>query len=191
MIGFFTIDSFENPTDSAGFQTRANVSNKMDMNLKGVLYLPPYLRKSQCNISEGDSVFGIIDDVSGLGAAICGIDGSDFQYFFDADIQIKQNISIIGNAAIGGNSTVNGDSDVSGNVTASGNVTSNDCRITIAAMQIPNPNWTDDGSQTDPDSHGNPRYILKPAAVSSLAQHTHTCAAPGSPTTPPIPTPIV
>lgn len=94
MIGFFIIDSFENPTDSAGFQTRANVSNKMDMNLKGVLYLPPYLRKSQCNISEGDSVFGIIDDVSGLGAAICGIDGADFQYFFDADVSIKKSLSV-------------------------------------------------------------------------------------------------
>lgn len=190
MIGYFIVESFTGTTDGANSQTQINASNKMDMNIKCILFLPPYLRKTQCYISEGDTVFGIVDDVSGLGVALCGIDAADFGYFFDADIQVKQNLSITGNAAVGGNSTVNGNSAISGDSTISGNVTAQDCRITIAAMQIQNPNWADDGSQTDPDSHGNPRYITKPAAVSSLAQHTHTCAAPGSPTTPPIPTPI-
>ena len=191
MIGYFVIDSFINETDNAGFSTKVNVSSAMDMNLKYILFLPPYLRKVSCDISEGDKVFGVADDTSGLGVALCGLDGADFGYFFDTDIQIKQNLSITGNAAVGGDSTVNGNSAISGNSTVSGNVTAQDCRITIAAIQIPNPNWVDDGNQTDPDSHGNPRYITKPAAVSSLAQHTHTCAAPGSPTTPPIPTPVV
>ena len=94
MIGYFIVDSFCSDADSRGFETRIGVSNKMDMNLKAELFLPPYLRKAQCEISVGDMVFGIVDDTSGLGVALCGFDGSDFGYFFDSDIQIKKSLTV-------------------------------------------------------------------------------------------------
>lgn len=94
MIGYFVIDSFINKNDSSGFSTMVDVSSKMDMNLKYKLFLPPYLRKAQCAISEGDSVFGVADDNTGLGVALCGFDGSDFGYFFDADINIKKSLTV-------------------------------------------------------------------------------------------------
>ena len=189
MFGFFKVTELtgEDAQDTAFI---AKVESQMNASIKGTLYLPPYLRPNQCNIAEGSVVWGCLDEVTGRGCAMFGKDDADFGYFYDANIQIRQNLSVTGNAAIGGDSSVNGNSAVSGNMTAGGNVTAVDCRITIAALQVPNPDWVDDGNQTDPDAHGEPRYNTVPAAVSSLAQHTHTCAAPGSPTTPPIPTPI-
>lgn len=124
MIGYFIIDSFLSPKDSAGFETRANVSNKMDMNFKGVLYLPPYLRKSQSNISEGDSVFAIIDDVSGIGAAICGIDDADFGYFFDADINIKQKL------------VVDKDTEIKDKLNVSNNITSTSGDVMAGSISL-------------------------------------------------------
>lgn len=94
MIGYFIIDGFIDKNDASGFSTMADVSSKMDMNLKYKLFLPPYLRKSQCDIAEGDTVFGIADDNSGLGVAVCGFDGSDFGYFFDSDIKIKKSLTV-------------------------------------------------------------------------------------------------
>ena len=108
MIGYFIVEGFTGETDSAGFETQIKVSNQMDMNLKGVLFLPPYLRKGQCNISEGDKVFGIVDDTSGLGVAVCGLSNSDFGYFFDANIQIKQKLTV--------ESTITCNADVTANV---------------------------------------------------------------------------
>ena len=94
MIGFFIIDHFSGSQDAAGFYTSAWCLSKMDMNLGAKLFLPPYLRQSQCAISEGDTVFGIADDVSGLGVALYGEGNADFGYFFDADIEIKQKLTV-------------------------------------------------------------------------------------------------
>lgn len=94
MIGFFIVESFGGDTDAAGFNTQIKASNKMDMNIKNILFLPPYLRKSQCNINIGDTVFGIVDDVTGLGFAVFGAGEADFQYFFDADVTIKQKLTV-------------------------------------------------------------------------------------------------
>lgn len=94
MIGFFIVEKFIGDDDVAGFKTAAWCSSKMDMNLKVKLYLPPYLRKSQCGIDIGDSVFGICDDVTGLGAAIFGERSADFGYFFNADIGIKKGLMV-------------------------------------------------------------------------------------------------
>ena len=108
-----------------------------------------------------------MDDVSGFGFAAIGRDGADFGYFFDSDLQIKKNVVIDGAASIGDSASVGADLSVSGNATAGGNVTGKDCRIAIA--------------QGDPSL---------PSVVTSLATHTHNCTAPGTPSGPPIPTPI-
>jgi hypothetical protein len=39
----------------------------------------------------------------------------------------------------------------------------------IVDAEVPNPAWVDDGSQTDPDTSGEPRYIIQARAKSSLA----------------------
>jgi hypothetical protein len=74
MIGFFIVQGFGSQTDGQGFETTIDVAVKYDMNIKGTLYLPPHLRKSQCEIGVGSEVFGVMDDVSGLGCAMYGVD---------------------------------------------------------------------------------------------------------------------
>lgn len=94
MIGYYIVEGFTGQKDSAGYDTQIKAANKMDMNIKNILYLPPYLRKSQCNISIGDTVFGIVDDVTGIGCALFGENSADFKYFFDADVTIKKNLTV-------------------------------------------------------------------------------------------------
>ena len=64
------------------------------MNIHVNLYLPPYLRKSQCNIGIGDVVFGVVDDVTGIGFAVFGEGNADYQYFIDADVMIKKSLTV-------------------------------------------------------------------------------------------------
>ena len=89
MIGFFVVESFAGDNDSAGYKTQIKAANRMDMNIHVNLYLPPYLRRSQCNIGVGDVVFGIVDDVTGIGFAVFGEGNADYQYFIDADEIVK------------------------------------------------------------------------------------------------------
>ena len=94
MIGFFIIKSFDTQKDSAGAEVMARVKSQMDHRIEGELYLPPYLRRNQSNISENSVVFGVLDDISGFGAAICGIDGADYGYFLNADLNIKKSLIV-------------------------------------------------------------------------------------------------
>lgn len=94
MIGYFIVKSFTGAKDSAGFDTAIIGANKMDMNITATLYLPPYLRKSQCNIGVGDTVFGIVDDITGIGCALFGENSADFQYFIDADLSVKKGLTV-------------------------------------------------------------------------------------------------
>lgn len=94
MIGYWIVERFEGDKDTAGYYTAVWCASKMDMNLKARLFLPPYLRQSQCGISEGDTLFGIADDVTGIGAALFGEGTADFQYFFNADIQINKTLTV-------------------------------------------------------------------------------------------------
>lgn len=196
-IGFYVVEELTGE-DAQGAAFMAKVKSKMNAGIRGTLFLPPYLRPNQCNIAADSVLFGCLDEVTGRGFAIFGQEDADYQYFMDASLQIKQNLSVVGNAAIGGdasvggNESVSGDSQVSGNVTATGNVTGADCRVTLAGgtFTVPNPEWVDDGAQTDPDAQGHPRYIEQYIAgmVSSLANHTHTCAV--GPTSTPVPVPL-
>lgn len=94
MIGYWIVEKFTGSQDAQGYDTSAWCASKMDMNLKATLFLPPYIRKSQCNIGIGDTVFGISDDTSGLGVALVGEGSADFQYFFDADILVKKKLDV-------------------------------------------------------------------------------------------------
>lgn len=94
MIGFFIVESFCGEADAAGYKTQIKAANKMDMNIKNILFLPPYLRKSQCNINIGDTVFGVVDDVTGLGFAVFGTGEADYQYFIDADVTVKKSLTV-------------------------------------------------------------------------------------------------
>ena len=96
MIGFWIVEKFIGSDDAAGCKTQIRASNKMDMNIKSDLYLPPYMRKSQSDISVGDTVFAIVDDTTGLGAALFGVGSADFGYFFDADVKIKKSLDVDG-----------------------------------------------------------------------------------------------
>jgi ribonucleotide reductase alpha subunit len=95
MIGYFKIKSLSD-TDSASAYRQATVESTMDSGIEGTLFLPPYLRQNQCTINTGSIVFGVLDDVSGLGVALYGKD-CDFGYFFDADILIKKNLTVTNN----------------------------------------------------------------------------------------------
>lgn len=94
MIGFFVVEAFAGDNDSAGYKTQIKAANRMDMNIHVNLYLPPYLRKSQCNIGIGDVVFGVVDDVTGIGFAVFGEGNADYQYFVDADVTIKKSLTV-------------------------------------------------------------------------------------------------
>ena len=73
ICGIFIVDSLKDK-DSEGFERVARAHNSMDEGLQADLYLPPALRPSQCGIKSGSKVFAIADEVSGLGAALYGID---------------------------------------------------------------------------------------------------------------------
>lgn len=94
MIGFFIVEAFAGDNDSAGYKTQIKAANRMDMNIHVNLYLPPYLRRSQCNIGIGDVVFGVVDDVTGIGFAVFGEGNADYQYFIDADVTVKKSLTV-------------------------------------------------------------------------------------------------
>lgn len=96
MIGYFRINRLGGE-DDAGSAISADVSSQMDPGIEGTLYLPPYLRPAQCGIHTGSVVYGVMDDVTGIGVALMGMDDADFGYFFDADIQIKKNLEVAEN----------------------------------------------------------------------------------------------
>lgn len=96
MIGFWIVEKFDGDDDSAGFKTVVRAHNSMNDAIKALLFLPPYMRRSQCNISIGSKVFGVSDDATGFGAAICGVGDADFGYFFDAEMRIKKDLKVTG-----------------------------------------------------------------------------------------------
>lgn len=100
MIGFFTIVEFMGDEDAAGFNVQAKVKSQMNENIIGILWLPPHLRQGQSNIDMDSTVWGIMDEVSGLGCAMIGIGDADFGYFYDADIQVKKKFTVDGATAL-------------------------------------------------------------------------------------------
>ena len=95
MFGFFVLKSLDGK-DAQGASFLAKVESQMTPGIRGTLFLPPYLRPNQCNIAAGSVVWGCLDEVTGRGFAMFGKDGADFQYFFDADIQVKKTLTVNG-----------------------------------------------------------------------------------------------
>lgn len=122
MIGYFIIQSFDAKQDSAGAKVGANVKSQMDNNITGFLFLPPYLRQNQSNIKIGSVVFGVLDDVSGIGAALCGVDDSDFGYFLNADYTIKKALNVGETIEAQSNIKSNSGDVIAGNITLKGHV---------------------------------------------------------------------
>lgn len=90
--GFFKVVKLEDG-DAQGFERVALCQNLMEEGMTSKLYLPPFLRKSECAIAEGSKVWGISDTVSGLGVALYGTD-CDFEYWSDADLTFKQTLTV-------------------------------------------------------------------------------------------------
>lgn len=122
MIGYFIIQSFDTKQDSSGAKVGANVKSQMDNSITGYLFLPPYLRQNQSNIKIGSVVFGVLDDISGLGAALCGVDDSDFGYFLNADYTIKKALNVGETIKAQSNITSNAGDVIAGDITLKGHV---------------------------------------------------------------------
>ena len=90
--GFFKVLKLEDG-DAQGFERVALCQNLMEDGMTSRLYLPPFLRKSECAIAEGSKVWGISDTVSGLGVALYGTD-CDCEYWSDADWNFKQTLTV-------------------------------------------------------------------------------------------------
>ena len=93
MFGLWKVTALSD-ADSAGAERIADVVSCMNENIEGSLYLPPYLRPNQCGIAAGSVVVGYVDNVTGKGAAFCGIDDADYGYFMDADVLFKQKVDV-------------------------------------------------------------------------------------------------
>lgn len=94
MIGFFKILSFLDDKDAAGVSRLAHCASVMDGRIECDLYLPPYIRATQCNVTVGATVLGVVDDTTGIGCAMYGEGAADFGYFFDSDIHIKNKLTV-------------------------------------------------------------------------------------------------
>ena len=114
MIGYFKILQLEG-SDAAGSAVTAQVESVMDDGILGTLYLPPYLRPTQCGIAQGSIVWGIMDDTSGIGCALWGQD-CDFDYTVRADLHLTKSLQIDGDTTSqsGSFTTTTGDVVVQG-----------------------------------------------------------------------------
>ncbi len=100
MIGYFTVIELIGDDDAAGFKVQAKVKSQMNENIIGVMWLPPHIRQGQSNIDADSTVWGILDEVSGVGCAMMGVGDADFGYFYDADIQVKKKLTVDGETAL-------------------------------------------------------------------------------------------
>lgn len=94
MFGIYIVISLEGAKDKAGFYTIAKVRNRMNGDIQGRLYLPPYMRQGESNIDTDSEIVGFLDITTGFGFAVVGLDDADFQYFYDADINIKKKLTV-------------------------------------------------------------------------------------------------
>lgn len=93
MIGTFIIKKFKNARE---VQAVSDMNNDIAVSL----YLPPLNRQNTSDIATGDKVFGVVDDVSGVGAVLFAID-HDFANRFDYDINVKGKITASGDVKSG------------------------------------------------------------------------------------------
>ena len=88
MIGVFIVEKFLDGR-------RVKAKSKLAPDVHGVFYLPPLNRKDTSDIAVDDEFFGVMDDVSGLGALLCAID-HDFKGRFDYDLTVRASVQVTG-----------------------------------------------------------------------------------------------
>lgn len=93
MIGYFVIDKFIEPNMVEAHSAR-------DTAISGEFYLPPLNRQDTSNIAIYDQFFGILDEISGIGALLCAID-NDFSGRFDYALTVNADISATGDVTAG------------------------------------------------------------------------------------------
>ena len=101
MIGVFIIEKFFD-------KRRIKAKSKLAPDVHGVFYLPPLNRKDTSDIAVDDEFFGVMDDVSGLGALLCAID-HDFKGRFDYDLTVRASIKTTGDVKTDGDVKATGD----------------------------------------------------------------------------------
>ena len=101
MIGVFRIEKFID-------KKRVKAKSKLAPDVHGVFFLPPLNRKDTSDIAVDDEFFGVLDDVSGLGALLCAID-HDFKGRFDYDLTVRASIKTTGDVKTDGDVKATGD----------------------------------------------------------------------------------
>ena len=101
MIGVFSIEKFLD-------KRRVKAKSKLAPDVHGVFFLPPLNRKDTSDIAVDDEFFGVMDDVSGLGALLCAID-HDFKGRFDYDLTVRASIKTTGDVKTDGDVKATGD----------------------------------------------------------------------------------
>lgn len=94
MIGVFIVEKFLD-------KRRVKAKSKLAPDVHGVFYLPPLNRKDTSDIAVDDEFFGVMDDVSGLGALLCAID-HDFKGRFDYDLTVRASVQVTGDVKTDG-----------------------------------------------------------------------------------------
>ena len=110
MIGVFILEKLID-------KRRAKEKSKLAPDVHGVFYLPPLNRKDTSDIAVDDEFFGVMDDVSGLGALLCAID-HDFKGRFDYDLTVRASVKVTGDVKADGNVQATGDVRATGDVQA-------------------------------------------------------------------------
>ena len=101
MIGVFILEKFLD-------KRRVKAKSKLAPDVHGVFYLPPLNRKDTSDIAVDDEFFGVMDDVSGLGALLCAID-HDFKGRFDYDLTVRASVKVTGDVKTDGDVQATGD----------------------------------------------------------------------------------
>ena len=114
MIGVFIVEKFLD-------KRRVKAKSKLAPDVHGVFFLPPLNRKDTSDMAVDDEFFGVLDDVSGLGALLCAID-HDFKGRFDYDLTVRASVQVTGDVKTDGNVQATGNVEATGNVRATGDV---------------------------------------------------------------------
>ena len=92
-LGWCKVLSFLNATDSQGFATTVNACRSEIPGAEFHIFLPPFMRQCTSAISVGSKLYCIVDSVTGQGCALYS-DDADFDYKFDADVEIGKSLSV-------------------------------------------------------------------------------------------------
>lgn len=112
MIGVFIIEKFIDGK-------RVGAKSKLAPDVHGVFYLPPLNRQNTSDLTVSDEFFGVMDDVSGIGALLCALD-HDFEGRFDYDLTVRAGVKATGDVQAGAVSLKNHVHTITGLVVSAG-----------------------------------------------------------------------